>query len=167
MEPKEARRQLREWMNEDLPSITKQKRFVFRPTQKEIVQTYNVLNTALFQGRLIRPVIETVNKRTYWGLCQATTWHPKQYKTRSNCEILLSEKWFCRQWFIDTLAHEMVHQYQWDIDGPKRCAQGKEPIMSHGPSFFKHKTKLDRHGLNLKTAHRIKKWFQYQTLSKC
>jgi len=167
MEPKEARRQLREWMNEDLPSITKQKRFVFRPTQKEIVQTYNVLNTVLFQGKLIRPVIETVGRRKYWGLCQATNWQPQRYKTKSNCEIELSDKWFCRQWFIDTLAHEMVHQYQWDIDGPKRCSQGKEPIMSHGPSFFKHKAKLDRHGLNLKTSHKIKKWFKHQTLSKC
>jgi hypothetical protein len=93
--------------------------------------------------------------------------HPEKLKTKSNCEIAISDKWFCRQWFIDTLAHEMAHQYQWDIDGPKRVAEGKEPIMSHGPSFFKHKVKLDKYGLNLKTTHRVKKWFKHQTLSKC
>ena len=167
MTPKEAKKQLKEWMQEDLPTITKQKRFIFRPTEREIRHTYNVLNLALYEGKLNRPKITTISRRSYWGLCQATSWHPQQYKTKSNCEIQLSDKWFCRQWFIDTLAHEMAHQYQWDVDGPKRVAEGRDPIMSHGPSFFKHKPKLDKYGLNLKTSHKIKKWFKYQTLSKC
>lgn len=167
MEPKEAKRQLREWMQEDLPSISRQKRYAYRPSKQEINRTYNVLNVALFNGKLNKPEIHLISRKKYWGLCQSLCWYPQRYKTKSNCEIHLSDKWFCRQWFIDTLAHEMVHQYQWDIDGPRRCKQGKEPIMSHGPSFFKHKKKLDRHGLNLKTCHRIKKWFEHQSLAKC
>lgn len=167
MTPKEAREQLKEWMQEDLPSITKQKRYIFRPTQREINHTYNVLNLALYKGKLKRPKIRTASRKRYWGLCQALNHEPMNYKSKSNCELILSDKWFCRQWFIDTLAHEMAHQYQWDIDGPKRVAEGKEAIMSHGPSFFKHKPTLDHYGLNLKITHKIKTWFKYQSLAKC
>lgn len=163
----EAQNQLIEWMKEDLPNITNQKKYIFRPTKREINKTYNILNLALYDGKLIRPKIKTTARGWYWGLCQVIISPPKKYKSKSSCEILLSNKWFCRQWFIDTLAHEMAHQYQWDIDGPIRLQQGKEPLMSHGPSFFKHKCKIDQFGLNLKVTHRIKKWFKYQSLSKC
>ena len=167
MTPKEAQKQLKEWMKEDLPSISKQKRHIYRPTKREINHTYNVLNLVLFNGKLIRPKITVISRRYYWGLCQANNIQPQVLKSKSNCELLLNDKWFCRQWFIDTLAHDMAHQYQWDIDGPKRVEEGKEALMSHGPSFFKHKPKLDRYGLNLKVTHKIKKWFKYQSLSKC
>jgi hypothetical protein len=164
---KKAREQLKEWMQEDLPSITKQKRYIFRPSVRQINHTYKVLNIALFDGTLKKPKIKLVNRQRYWGMCQALNNIPIKYKSRSNCELVLSDKWFCRQWFIDTLAHEMVHQYQWDVDGPVRIAKGKEALMSHGPSFFRHKPKLDRYGLNLKIVHRTRKWFKYQNLAKC
>ena len=36
-------------------------------------------------------------------------------KTKSYVQIHLAEAYYCRQWMISTLAHEMVHQYQWDV----------------------------------------------------
>ena len=80
---------------------------------------------------------------------------------------MLSDKWFCRQWFVDTLAHEMAHQYQWDVDGVKRIKEGCKPLMSHGPSFFKHRDNMEKHGLYLKITHKNDKWFKYQCLKKC
>ena len=53
---------------------------------------------------------------------------------------------------FDTLAHEMAHQYQWDIDGVKRIKRGWEPLMSHGPSFFKHRKSINKYGLVLKDS---------------
>jgi hypothetical protein len=88
-------------------------------------------------------------------------------KKLSNCTITLSNKWYCRQWLILTLAHEMCHQYQWDILSHKRISEGKQPIMSHGPSFFLFKQKLNKHGIPLRRAHSVKDWFIHQNLHKC
>lgn len=76
------------------------------------------------------------------------------------------DKWYCKQWLVNTLAHEMCHQYQWDIIGNQRLIEGKQPIMSHGPSFFVFREQLKEHGINLKTAHSKRKWFKYQNLFK-
>jgi|TARA_R110002126_G_C10265405_1_gene483472 hypothetical protein len=169
MNKKQAQKLLAEWLTEDLPSITKQKRFVYRPTIKEVKYTWRVLNTVFFNDQLKMPnLILGTGTRKWWALCSTDTYVPKVLKTKSNCNIILSTKWYCKQWFIDTLAHEMVHQYQWDIDGPERVAENKEPLMSHGPSFYKHKNKFKCYTqLNLKVCHSTAKWFKYQKLSKC
>jgi hypothetical protein len=77
------------------------------------------------------------------------------------------DKWYCKQWLITVLAHEMCHQYQWDIQGMERLKRGKQPLMSHGPSFFVFRDKLKKHGISLKGAHSKRKWFWYQNLFKC
>jgi hypothetical protein len=61
----------------------------------------------------------------------------------------------------------MVHQYQWDIYSKERAVEGKEPIMSHGPSFYKFRKQLAEYGIVLKRTSRTSLWFKYQTLSKC
>ena len=88
-------------------------------------------------------------------------------KKRSQCIIRVSDRWYCRQWLINTLAHEMVHQYQWDIYSKERFHQGKDPIMSHGPSFYVFRDQLKEHGIVLKKSIGITRWFKYQKLSKC
>ena len=74
------------------------------------------------------------------------------------------DKWYCKQWLVTTLAHEMCHQYQWEIIGAERISMGKDPIMSHGPSFFLFRERLKEHGISLKTSHSKRKWFKYQNL---
>ena len=76
------------------------------------------------------------------------------------------DKWFSPQWLVTILAHEMSHQYQWDILGKQRLAEGKEKIMSHGPSFFVFKDNLAKYDIPLKTSHSQGKWFKYQSMSK-
>jgi hypothetical protein len=80
------------------------------------------------------------------------------------------DKWFCQQWFIQTLAHEMVHQWQWDIYRWEKLDRGEETFTgsgAHGPSFFTWRERFDYYGLNLKRYHRMKKWFLYQDFNKC
>jgi hypothetical protein len=78
----------------------------------------------------------------------------------------MMDKFFCPQWFVTTLAHEMVHQYQWDIIGPEREHDGKEWLMSHGPSFFQFREEMEWHEISLKTAHSQRRWFKHQNLFK-
>jgi hypothetical protein len=77
------------------------------------------------------------------------------------------DKWFCAQWAVTVIAHEMVHQHQWDIEGPKRWRKGKDFLMSHGPTFFRFRDKLEKYGISLKTAHSQRKWFKHQDLFRC
>jgi|TARA_R110000744_G_scaffold380499_1_gene501493 hypothetical protein len=162
-----AARILNFWMNEKLPTISKQRKHPFRPDHAIANKTWRVLNTTCFNDELKMPSFSFHSRTWWWALCCSNSGVPQELKTKSNCEIMLSDKWFCRQWFVDTLAHEMAHQYQWDVDGVKRVKKGWDPIMSHGPSFFKHKDNMKPHGIYLKIAHKSDNWFKYQCLKKC
>jgi hypothetical protein len=157
---------LHELMLEDLPSISKQKRLSYRTTQEEVTALYKLINKTIFNNKLAIPELEVVPRcREYWGLCFGSYIRPTS--SRSNCKIRLMDKWYCRQWLIIVLAHEMCHQYQWDIEGERRIKLGKDPIMSHGPSFFVFRDKLARYGIPLKKWQRMRKWFKTQDVFKC
>lgn len=157
---------LNDIMDLPLPNISIQKRLYYRPSINEIMHVYDMLNYHAFDGQLNRPVIQMVPRcRKYWGMCMGTvTKNPAQ---GSYCKIRIMDKWFCPQWMVTTLAHEMVHQHQWDIEGPIRESNGKDWLMSHGPSFFKFRNRLAEHYIPLKTAHSIRCWFQHQDMFKC
>jgi len=160
--------QLYQLMTEDLPSRTFQKRLKYRTSHREVLSLYKIINREIFNNKLPIPTIEIMPRcRKYWGICIAHGLHPDYEYFKSNCTIRLSDKWFCKQWLITTLAHEMCHQYQWDIESHKRIREGKDPLMSHGPSFFMWRDKLEKHGVPLKTAHRMRRWFKHQSMFKC
>ena len=155
---------LRDLMNLELPTISEQRRLLFRPNLRFANHVYELVNYYVFDNELTKPKIELKSHcRKYWGICYGAT--DKDY-TGSYCRINLMDKWFCPQWFITTLAHEMVHQYQWDILGPEREKDGKDWLMSHGPSFYQFKPHLHVHDISLKTAHSQRRWFKHQNLFK-
>lgn len=157
---------LHELMLEDLPSISQQKRLTYRTTHAEVTALYRLINKTIFNNKLLMPELEVAPRcREYWGLCFGSFIRPTARK--SNCKIRLMDKWYCRQWLIIVLAHEMCHQYQWDVQGIERRKMGKDPIMSHGPSFFVFRDKLKKHGISLKSAHGRKRWFKHQNFFKC
>ena len=153
-------------MHEELPNIAFQKRLLYRTDYREVVDMWSILNKTIFYSELKIPIIEVMPRcREYWGICYGA--HEKIRRRRSLCKIRLMDKWYCKQWLITTLAHEMCHQYQWDIIGEERISEGKDRLMSHGPSFFLFKDKLAEYGIPLKTSHRQKRWFKYQNLFRC
>jgi hypothetical protein len=155
---------LKELMATPLPPISYQRKMVFRPTLAEAKYTYNLLNKQIFANKLRMPTLDIgPRRRKYWGMCVGSI---DQFSNGSFCTIKLMDKWYCRQWFITILAHEMAHQYQWDVNGPKRERTGKDWLMSHGPSFFEFRNRLAEHDIPLKTAQRMRRWFKYQDLFK-
>jgi hypothetical protein len=157
---------LEEMMDAPLPSIAYQKRLMYRTNYSEVTTLYRQLNYYIFDEELTLPIIEVAPRcRQYWGICYGA--HEKKRYKRSLCKIRLMDKWFCKQWLITTLAHEMCHQYQWDIIGEKRIEEGKDRLMSHGPSFFLFRDRLAEYGIPLKTSHRQKHWLKYQNIFKC
>jgi hypothetical protein len=151
-------------MQSELPPVSAQRRLPYRPSQREVHRTYDLINRYVFNNRLTRPQITLGRTKGYWGMCIGswTETRPGTYVT-----IKLSDKWYCPQWFINTLAHEMVHQYQWDVDSIEREQRGLYGLMSHGPSFFMFRDDLERYGISLKTAHGRKRWFKHQDFTKC
>jgi len=159
---------IRKIMAQPLPSITYQKRKSFRPSDDEIIYAYNLINKYVFDGVLKRPQITKGSLKQAWGYCQ---WLPQEQDTGSWCQIRLMDKWFCPQWFMNTLAHEMVHQYQWDVDRWAHIDRyGRGPNMlsgAHGPSFFEWRDQFAHYDLYLKTWFGQKRWFKYQDFKKC
>lgn len=151
-------------MEAPLPSITYQKRKGFRVGPAEVKYAYKIINRYVFDNQLRMPEITIGITRDYWGMCMGSF---VVYPTGSYCRIKLSDKWFCPQWFMNVIAHEMAHQYQWDIDRYDRADNGLEPIMSHGPSFFMWRDRFAQYGLTLKTANGQKRWFDHQDFTKC
>jgi hypothetical protein len=156
---------LQEIMVIPLPKLSLQRKLAYRATQSEVEHVYNLLNHEVFDGILTKPNIKLSPRcRKYWGMCYG---EETPYITGSYCEIKLMDKWYCVQWMVTTLAHEMCHQYQWEIYSAARASKGKPRVMSHGPSFYHKQLPLKEHGISLRTTHSMKKWFKHQDLFKC
>ena len=160
-----------QYMNADLPNISEQKRLPFRPHPEQVDALYRAINRYIFDNTLTAPDITLYSLQKCWGQCQ---WldqrqkHASWGKQGTWCRIDLNDKWFCPQWFCTVLAHEMVHQYQWDIErfdntGFNIC----ENSGAHGPSFFAWRDRFTHWGINLKTAHGQRRWFRHQDFNKC
>ena len=155
--------QLRRLLETPLPSISQQRRKPYRPDEQEINRIYSLINRAIFDGQMRRPRIVTGREVDALGWCIGMR---PPTRTRSGCVIRLTDKWFSVHWLIFVMAHEMCHQYQWDILGPQRQAQGRQPMMSHGPSFLMHRQRLAEIGVPLLKKIYMYRWFQYQDLRK-
>lgn len=146
---------LKQLMQTPLPPISYQKKQLYRPTLREVRFHYSILNKYIFKNQLIMPPIEIGICRNYWGMCSGSYY---QTKKGTFCKIKLTDKWFCVQWLINTLAHEMAHQYEWDV---------LDKTMTHRQSFFIWRDELAKFNIDLKISHSHHKWFQYQDLSRC
>lgn len=152
-------------MNVDLPSVSQQKRKTYKTTTLEVTKLFKIINEELFNSKLKKPKIEIKPKITnYWGMCIGVR---TPTKNKSGCELIITQNHFCKQWLIMIIAHEMAHQYQWDIIGLDRMKKGLQPIMSHGPTFYMHKAKFLKHNIPLKRVIHSKIWFTKQNLLKC
>jgi len=159
---------IRKIMAMPLPGITYQRRKSFRPTEHDINYAYNIVNRYVFDNVLVRPEITQGTLRKAWGIC---TWKTSEQETGSWVDIRLMDKWFCPQWFLNTLAHEMVHQYQWDVYRWEHLDYYGRPMYEesgpHGPSFYMWRDRFEHYGLNLKISFGQKRWFKHQDFTKC
>jgi hypothetical protein len=158
-------------MTAHLPCVSEQKRLPFRPIPEEVDALYKCINRHVFDNQLTQPKLILATLQNAWGRChwlddrqRRSSWG----KYGTWCEIELYDKWFCPQWFCNTLAHEMVHQYQWDVERfDNKGFNIRDDSGAHGPSFFAWRERFTYWGLHLKTAHGQKRWFRHQDFRKC
>jgi hypothetical protein len=159
---------IRAIMASPLPSITYQRRKQFRPNAEGINYAYMIINKYVFNNQLKKPKILVKQLPRQWGNC---LWDAVQHPGGSSCIITLVPNWFSVHWFMNTLAHEMVHQYQWDVYRFEHEDYYGRPMYensgAHGPSFFAWREQFEYYDLHLKTYFGQKRWFKYQDFTKC
>lgn len=157
---------LKELMSQELPNLTFQRKMMYKPTMREVKAIYRLINKEIFNNKLFMPKIYLKSRlRETWGMCYGGDTPFR--KSKSRCTITLADRWYCKQWLIMAIAHEMCHQYQWDILSKKRMKQGLPPVMSHGPSFYIFRDKLKKRSIPLKIHNNHLKWFKNQHLFRC
>lgn len=141
-------------MQQNLPNDAILKAELFKPTDRQLVRYFNLLNAAIFDKKLQRPVLKISKMRSMWGYCSVLNDDPLHPRTK----IVVNANYPCKQFFIATLAHEMVHQYQWEVLAQRharlalrkrRARRGRIPSMSHGPSFVQWRYKFKKCGIPL------------------
>lgn len=99
---------------------------------------FHILNEELFDNKL--PVIDFVDirwRRKSWAYYQYTLdTNDPEYKESLLC---MNKKYTNKKFFVEVLAHELVHHYQFIFDEP----------MGHGPSFMRWCEIFNKKGLNL------------------
>ena len=120
----------------------------FKPTLDRGQEIYNLINRYVFDNGLDPAKLNIKRTRGYWGMCEGDVNATNNLYTK---EIILTNRFPNLFHFVAVVAHEMVHQFQWDVLSNERQSQGLDPIMSHGPSFFAWREPLAEYDIPLST----------------
>jgi len=112
----------------------------FRPTIHDCREVWTNINRNVFNGELKMPSFRLIYTKAFWGECQGVLDDPTSVKMKINKSFL------SKRLFINTMAHEMVHQWEWLTNED----------MTHGPQFFLWRNELEKFNITLSRAYRIK-----------
>lgn len=115
--------------------LEKNEYYEYETTVEDCQLWFNVLNREIFDNSL--PLVDEIDVR--WRRGAHAYYDYDETKPNGICKLLMNKKYKSKQFFVEVLAHEMVHHYQY-INGEK---------MGHGSSFTKWRDKFNKKGLNL------------------
>lgn len=127
----------------------------FFPTIDDVDEWYTRINLVVFRNELIVPFdrIEVRPRIYVWGDYtgyvvdnKKTHYEKHVFGEGLSCTLRMTNKFPNKKFFVQILAHEMVHHYQFTREEP--FFQSKN--ISHGKSFWKWKPTFEKHGLNLR-----------------
>ena len=102
----------------------------FRPTIQDCREVFNQINRQVFNGELKLPNFRLVYSKAFWGECTGNL------DNNTKCIIKMNKSFLSRRLFINTLAHVIVHQWEWLT----------YEEMTHGPKFFIWREELNTTG---------------------
>lgn len=118
----------------------------FALTESFCLYWWHRLNSSVFDGKLTPPVRFELQALRGEDAGWCLPWRPNSKKRR--VRIGITTNVWGRKEFLCILAHEMVHQWEWEILGKW------EPNVAHGTRFFSWREKLkQRAGLPLETVY--------------
>lgn len=112
----------------------------FRPTIADCREVFSNVNRNVFNNELRMPNFRLVYSREFWGECIG------DMDDSTRCTIKMNKSFLSKRLFVYTLAHEMVHQWEWLTNDN----------MTHGPAFFQWRNELAKFGIVLSRKYRIK-----------
>jgi hypothetical protein len=112
----------------------------FRPTIADCRELFRNINRQVFNNELKMPNFRLVYSKEYWGECTG------DLEDYTKCTIKINKSFLSKRLFVYTLAHEMVHQWEWLVNED----------MTHGPQFFLWRNELAKFGIVLSRKYRIK-----------
>lgn len=148
-------------MQTPLPSKNKQRKMLYSPNIREVRNIWDMLNTEVFDGCLTKPSINLRSLPKEYGWCIGFI---EEESGRHYSKLKLANEFFCVQWLVMILAHEMSHQYQWDVTSIYKPDATVDEKMSHEGSFFCFKDKLALFDIPLQVHYNVNEWFTNQQL---
>ena len=133
MAKKRYRTKLEKVMNENCELI-------YETTIEDCQKWFKILNRELFNNSL--PSVNEIDIRWRRG---AHAWYDYD-ETRpgtGTSKLLMNRRYKSKKFFVEVLAHEMVHHYQYIYNED----------VGHGSSFLKWCDKFNKKGLNLVEAY--------------
>ena len=112
----------------------------FRPTIQDCREVFRNINKQVFNNELKMPNFRLVYSKAFWGECTG------DLTDNAKCLIKMNKSFLSKRLFVYTMAHEMVHQWEWLVN----------ENMTHGPQFFLWKNELSKFGIVLSRKYRIK-----------
>lgn len=146
----------------------------FKPRKHDINEWFERINTLVFRGRIYTTFgrVEIRRRHGVWaeysgwldyrrnGACKCKVLQEfPAYRNRPNvlgrqgtiCGLLsITNRFPNKRMFIEVLAHEMVHLYQFLHASPPFSYRS----VSHGKTFHSWKPTFEKYGLKLRVAHR-------------
>jgi hypothetical protein len=112
----------------------------YETTIEDCQKWFNILNRELFENSL--PKVSEIDIRWRRG---AHAWYDYDETLPGNgtARLLMNRRYKSKKFFIEVLAHEMVHHYQYT----------NNEAVGHGSSFLKWRDKFNQKGLNLVKAY--------------
>lgn len=107
------------------------------PTKRQISYWFNLINKEVFDGTIPKfNEVEITRLHGAWGNCIGKGGTHNREKI---CNLQINHHTKSKHHLVEILAHEMVHSWQWH----------HLHDMDHGPTFFKWKPRLAKHGIPL------------------
>jgi hypothetical protein len=112
----------------------------FRPTISDCREIWSNINRNVFNGELKMPSFRLVYTKAFWGECQGVL------EDQTRVKMKINKSFLSKRLFINTMAHEMVHQWEWL----------NNENMTHGPQFFLWRNQLANYNITLSRCYRMK-----------
>lgn len=117
----------------------------YRATRKELDIWFKKLNQEVFSNKLKNfRKIKFTEMRTCWAITNGVVvWskHSTKKKQILHTDLVLRRTFPNKKTFIEVVAHEMVHHYQW-------CFGDRTDV--HGKTFLEWKEPLEKHHIKLR-----------------
>jgi len=115
---------------------------LYKTTREDCERWFRILNRELFDNELC-PVdeIEIGRRKGVYAIYEC---YDEKCEDGVQYRLVLKDRYRSKKFFVEVLAHEMVHHYQALNDQP----------LGHGRTFLKWRKRLNEKGLQLVRAYK-------------